>query len=75
MNNQEPVGVVKVEENLRCNDRNTVELKILSQVSKINCKNDSPGIQESRSCLVWGSAWQDPWGTAMKDNRAQKSWL
>lgn len=39
MNNQEPVGVVKVEGNLSCNDHNIVEFKILSQVSKINYKN------------------------------------
>lgn len=75
MNNQEPVGVVKVEENLSCIDHNIVEFKILSQVSKINYKNHNPGLQKSGSCLVQGSVWQDPCNTAMKEQGSQKSWL
>lgn len=38
INKKEPVGVVKVEHNLSCNDSSIVEFKILSQVSKINLK-------------------------------------
>lgn len=74
-NQQEPFGLVKAEENLSCNDYSTVEFKIQSQASKINFKNYYPGLQEGRSCLVQGAAWQDTWNAAMKDNRAQKSWL
>jgi len=75
MKYQEPAGVVKVEGNLSCNERNIVEFKILSQVSNINYKNHSPGLEENRPCIVQGSALHEPWDTAMKDNRAQKSCL
>lgn len=75
MDNQEAVGVMKAEGNLSCKDHNIMEFKILSQVSKINYKICNPGLQESRSCLVQGSAWQNSWDTAINDNGAQKSGL
>lgn len=75
INNQESVGFQKVERNVSCNDHYFVEFKIMSQVSKINYKNYNPGLQESTSWFVQGSAWQDPWDTAMKFSKAKSKIL